>query len=113
MSRLRSWAAAICPRSASSCSCPATRTVCQQLVLRVGVALTCAVVQQFDYGFAENGLTAYRLGQQLPSQSFINWLGEDKYKKLVKYILNYISQLDIPVMRYVSIYFLSDQWYIR
>ena len=58
-------------------------------------------------------MTAFRLAEQLPSQSFINWLGEDKYKKLVKYILNYISQLDIPVMRYVSIYFLSDQWYIR
>ena len=57
------------------------------------------ILQQFDYGFAENGLTAYRLGAQLPSQSFINWLGEDKYKKFVKFVLSYISQLDIPVMR--------------
>lgn len=39
------------------------------------------------------------MGQELPSQSFINWLGEEKYKKLVKYVLHYISQLDIPVMR--------------
>lgn len=57
------------------------------------------IVHQFDYGFAENGLTAYRLGSQLPSQSFINWLGEEKYKKFVKFVLAYISQLDIPVMR--------------
>ncbi|WFD33920.1 phosphomannomutase [Malassezia cuniculi] len=56
-------------------------------------------LDEFDYGFGENGLTAYRLGEQLPSQSFINWLGEDKYKKLVKFCLSYISQLDIPVMR--------------
>ncbi|WFD21892.1 phosphomannomutase [Malassezia equina] len=57
------------------------------------------IVTQFDYGFAENGLTAYRMGEQLASQSFIGWLGEDKYKAFVKFVLHYISQLDIPVMR--------------
>lgn len=57
------------------------------------------IVKQFDYGFAENGLTAYRMGEQLPSQSFINWLGEEKYKRFVKYVLAYISKLDIPMMR--------------
>lgn len=57
------------------------------------------IVTQFDYGFAENGLTAYRLGEQLASQSFIHWLGEDKYKAFVKYVLGYIAQLDIPMMR--------------
>ncbi|WFD25612.1 phosphomannomutase [Malassezia nana] len=57
------------------------------------------IVTQFDYVFAENGLTAYRLGEQLASQSFIAWLGEDKYKAFVKYVLGYIAQLDIPVMR--------------
>ncbi|WFD29279.1 phosphomannomutase [Malassezia sp. CBS 17886] len=56
-------------------------------------------VDQFDYGFAENGLTAYRLGKALPSQSFIQWLGEEKYKKLAKFALAYISKLDLPVMR--------------
>ncbi|KAG8910515.1 Phosphomannomutase, partial [Tulasnella sp. 418] len=29
------------------------------------------VVDMFDYGFAENGLTGYKLGQVLQSQSFI------------------------------------------
>ncbi|KAF8899612.1 phosphomannomutase [Gymnopilus junonius] len=36
------------------------------------------VLDQFDYGFAENGLTAYKLGKKLPSQSFINFVGEER-----------------------------------
>lgn len=54
---------------------------------------------EFDYVFAENGLTAYKDGQQLASQSFIGWLGEEKYKKLAKFCLRYISELNLPVMR--------------
>lgn len=54
----------------------------------------------FDFCFAENGLTAYRLGEPLPSNSFIKWLGEDKYQKLAKFVLRYISGLDgLPAMR--------------
>ena len=55
--------------------------------------------QQFDYVFAENGLTAFRLGKPIASQSFITWLGEERYQKLVKFCLKYIANLDIPVMR--------------
>ncbi|MEI4855968.1 hypothetical protein, partial [Klebsiella pneumoniae] len=47
----------------------------------------------------ENGLTAIRLGKELESQSFIKWLGEEKYKKLVRFILHYIADLDIPIKR--------------
>lgn len=43
------------------------------------------VTSLFDFSFAENGLTAYRLGQELESQSFIGWIGEEKYKSLVKW----------------------------
>lgn len=58
------------------------------------------VTALFDFSFAENGLIAYRLGQPLPSNSFIQWLGEEKYQKLAKFILNYISNLDgLPAMR--------------
>jgi len=57
------------------------------------------VVDQFDYAFAENGLTAYKLGEQLPSQSFIKFLGEDRYKRLVNFILHYLADLDIPIKR--------------
>lgn len=54
----------------------------------------------FDFCFAENGLTAFRLGQPLPPNSFLQWLGEEKYQKLVKYCLRYISELEgLPAMR--------------
>ncbi|RKO91705.1 eukaryotic phosphomannomutase [Blyttiomyces helicus] len=56
-------------------------------------------VDMFDYCFSENGLTAYRLGQQLASQSFVGWLGEEKYKKLANFVLKYIADLDIPIKR--------------
>lgn len=58
------------------------------------------VTDVFDFCFAENGLTAYRLGKKLDSTSFIGWLGEEKYQKLVKFILRYISELEgLPAMR--------------
>lgn len=57
------------------------------------------VVDKFDYGFAENGLTAYKLGKELPSKSFIQYLGEEKYKTLVNFILHYIADLDLPIKR--------------
>ncbi|MCJ1243905.1 Phosphomannomutase [Trapelia coarctata] len=57
------------------------------------------VTTLFDFCFAENGLTAYRMGQALPSTSFIGWLGEEKYKQLVNFCLVYVAGLDIPVKR--------------
>ncbi|EHK96334.1 putative Phosphomannomutase [Glarea lozoyensis 74030] len=42
-----------------------------------------SVTSLFDYCFPENGLTAR----------------EDKYKELVKFVLHYIADLDIPVKR--------------
>lgn len=61
---------------------------------------SCEVIDLFDYCFAENGLTAYRLGEALPSNSFIEWLGEEKYKKMASFILHRIADLDIPIKRY-------------
>ena len=57
------------------------------------------VTTLFDFCFAENGLTAYKLGVPLASHSFIEYIGEDRYKQLVKFILHYIADLDIPVKR--------------
>ncbi|OXB33660.1 phosphomannomutase [Cryptococcus neoformans] len=56
-------------------------------------------LSNFDYGFAENGLIAYKLGQQLESASFIKHVGEEEYKKLVNWILRYLSEVDIPIKR--------------
>lgn len=60
---------------------------------------TINVTTLFDFCFAENGLTAYKLGSPLTSNSFINYIGEDRYKELVKFILHYVADLDIPVKR--------------
>ncbi|EGG08151.1 uncharacterized protein MELLADRAFT_105097 [Melampsora larici-populina 98AG31] len=57
------------------------------------------ILDKFDYCFAENGLTAYKMGTELSSQSFIKFLGEDKYKKLVNFCLKEMSEIDIPVKR--------------
>jgi len=57
------------------------------------------VTGDFDFAFAENGLTAYRMGKVLASQSFINHVGEEKYKKLVNFILHYIADMDVPIKR--------------
>ncbi|KAG0373949.1 Phosphomannomutase [Mortierella sp. AD032] len=46
-----------------------------------------------------NELTAYKLGEQLVSQSFIGYLGEERYKKLVNFVLHYIADMDILVKR--------------
>ena len=51
----------------------------------------------FDFCFPENGLTAFRLGEQLASQSFIGWLGQEKYKQLVNFCLRYIADVECPV----------------
>lgn len=61
--------------------------------------LGATVLEDFDYCFSENGLTAYKLGKELASQSFIGWLGNEKYNKLVKFILRYLSDIDIPIRR--------------
>nr|POE82755.1 phosphomannomutase [Quercus suber] len=57
------------------------------------------VTTLFDFCFAENGLTAYRMGQPLAAHSFIKWIGEDNYKKLVRFVLHYVADLDIPIKR--------------
>jgi phosphomannomutase len=74
--------------------------------VRIELTMLPLVIQDFDYAFAENGLTAYKLGVQLPSQSFINYVGEERYKTLVNFILHYIADLDIPIKRLVSCCFL-------
>lgn len=57
------------------------------------------VTALFDFSFAENGLTAYRLGEQLASQSFVGWLGEKRYKELVNFVLRYLADVECPVKR--------------
>ncbi|KAI0160313.1 eukaryotic phosphomannomutase [Xylariaceae sp. FL1272] len=57
------------------------------------------VTSMFDFSFSENGLTAFKMGAELPSTSFIKWIGDEQYKELVNFILHYVADLDIPVKR--------------
>ncbi|CCJ29138.1 unnamed protein product [Pneumocystis jirovecii] len=58
-----------------------------------------SVIDIFDYAFPENGLVAYEQGKLLECQSFIKWLGEEKYKKFANFCLRYMSEIDIPIKR--------------
>jgi len=57
------------------------------------------VLSIFDFCFSENGLKAYKNGVELASESFIGYLGEDRYAKLANWILSYISKLQLPKKR--------------
>ncbi|KAI8883156.1 eukaryotic phosphomannomutase [Backusella circina FSU 941] len=61
--------------------------------------LGSTILQDFDFCFAENGLTAYRLGKEMASQSFIQWIGDEEYNKLVNFTLRYIADMDLPKKR--------------
>jgi phosphomannomutase len=57
------------------------------------------VTTMFDFCFSENGLTAFRLGESLASNNFIQWLGEDKYQALVDFVLKFIANTKLPRKR--------------
>lgn len=57
------------------------------------------VLDMFDYTFSENGLVAFKGRDLIAEASFQQFLGEEKLKKLINYILHYIADLDIPVKR--------------
>ncbi|KAH8922232.1 phosphomannomutase [Atractiella rhizophila] len=58
------------------------------------------VLELFDFCFSENGLTAYKLGKEFASQSFIGHLGEERYAKMARFILRWLSdRTDIPIVR--------------
>lgn len=58
-----------------------------------------AAKNEADYFFAENGLVAYKEGQVIGVQSLKTWLGEDKLKEFINFVLHYIADLDIPIKR--------------
>nr|QSE03621.1 phosphomannomutase [Metchnikovella dogieli] len=58
--------------------------------------MTCGF---FDFSFPENGLTAYKGTSLISETSFLQNIGEEKYKHLVNFTLRYIADLDIPIKR--------------
>ena len=63
------------------------------------VCVLCAAPFEYDYLFSENGLVAYKEGKLLATQSLKKFLGEDKLKELINFVLHYIADLDIPIKR--------------
>lgn len=61
----------------------------------------------FDFSFSENGATAFRKGKLICQESFIGYLGEERYKKLVNWTLKYLADIEIPVKRGTFIEFRS------
>ena len=55
------------------------------------------IVNIFPYNFSQNGLVAYKNGELLEIQTISKYLGEDNVKKIVNWVLDYLSKVDIPV----------------
>lgn len=54
---------------------------------------------EYEYLFSENGLVAHKGGELLATQSLKKFLGEENLKRLINFVLKYVSELDIPVKR--------------
>uniref|UniRef100_A0A0N4ZEZ8 Phosphomannomutase n=1 Tax=Parastrongyloides trichosuri TaxID=131310 RepID=A0A0N4ZEZ8_PARTI len=53
----------------------------------------------FQYVFAENGLDGKIHGEQIPRQSLIHFLGDDKYQTFINYVFKLFSEISIPKKR--------------
>ncbi|XP_029166599.1 phosphomannomutase-like [Nylanderia fulva] len=53
----------------------------------------------FDFGFPENGVSFYEGEVLVEQERFINVIGEERYKEMVNFSLEYLSKIDIPVKR--------------
>ncbi|CAM9880295.1 unnamed protein product, partial [Ectocarpus fasciculatus] len=58
-----------------------------------------AVMQDYDYSFSQNGLVAYKAGELIAEQTISKHVGEDNLKKIINWVLKYMSGIDIPVKR--------------
>jgi len=54
---------------------------------------------EYEYLFSENGLNAIKAGKEFAVQSFKEFLGEEKLKTFINFVLHYIADLDIPIKR--------------
>lgn len=59
--------------------------------------LGTGIAKVFPYNFSQNGLVAYKNGELLESQTIAKHLGEDNIKRIVNWVLKYLSETDIPV----------------
>ncbi|AFN82955.1 phosphomannomutase [Encephalitozoon romaleae SJ-2008] len=57
------------------------------------------LLELFEYGFPENGVSFYKNGTLKSQEKIINVLGEKFYKEFVGFVLEYLSKMDIPIKR--------------
>ena len=57
------------------------------------------VLTMFDYCFSENGLVAYKDATLIGEANFAKHIGEDQLKRLINWVLAYLSKVDCPVKR--------------
>ena len=55
------------------------------------------IVDEVVWNFSQNGLVAYNNGQLLESNSISKFLGEDNIKRIVNWVMKYLSDLDLPI----------------
>lgn len=70
------------------------------------------IVHIFPFNFSQNGLVAYKHGELLAEQTISKYLGEDNVKRLVNWVMKYLSDLDLPVKRGTFIEFRSGMFNI-
>mmetsp|Transcript_19946 Transcript_19946/g.55026 ORF Transcript_19946/g.55026 Transcript_19946/m.55026 type:complete len:250 (+) Transcript_19946:196-945(+) len=65
------------------------------------------IAKVFPWNFSQNGLVAYKNGELLEIQTISKYLGEDNVKRIVNWVMKYLSEVDIPVKRGTFIEFRS------
>ena len=68
-------------------------------LVKISEQLGEGVEREYAYLFSENGLVAYKDGALLAKQSLKAFLGEDKLKRFINFVLHYVADLDVPVKR--------------
>ncbi|KAL7581623.1 hypothetical protein ACA910_022176 [Epithemia clementina (nom. ined.)] len=74
--------------------------------------LGARIVSMFPWNFSQNGLVAYKNGELLEVQTIAKHLGEDNVKRLVNWVMKYLSEIDIPIKRGTFIEFRSGMFNI-
>ncbi|KCZ74686.1 hypothetical protein H311_04346, partial [Anncaliia algerae PRA109] len=57
------------------------------------------ILDLFDYGFPENGVSFYKGNKLISQESILKFLGEENYTSFVNFTLKYLADLDIPKKR--------------
>eukprot|EP00003_Mantamonas_plastica_P003788 TRINITY_DN1296_c1_g2_i1.p2 TRINITY_DN1296_c1_g2~~TRINITY_DN1296_c1_g2_i1.p2 ORF type:complete len:188 (+),score=67.25 TRINITY_DN1296_c1_g2_i1:206-769(+) len=57
------------------------------------------MVNNFDYVFSENGLVAFKDGEEFHRQNLKVYMGEEKLTKFINFCLHFIADAEVPVKR--------------